>query len=85
MSDRRPLRSPPTAVPIFRIVSLLVMLAVIGLTIDNLYQRAHRLSSAKGDGGGCRQDAFRQRDAFATTSSVPFRCCGCQEEPKAGP
>ena len=40
MSDRRPLRSSSTAVPIFRIVSLLVMLAVIGLTIYNLHQRA---------------------------------------------
>ncbi|MFZ1933746.1 MAG: hypothetical protein WCB27_03315 [Thermoguttaceae bacterium] len=40
MSDRRQLRSPPAAVPIFRIVSVVVMLTVIGLTICNLYQRA---------------------------------------------
>jgi hypothetical protein len=36
MSDRRRLRSTSTAIPIFRIASLLIMLAVIGLTIYNL-------------------------------------------------
>jgi hypothetical protein len=40
MSDRRQLRSPPAAMPIFRVVSLLIMLAVIGLTVYNLHQRA---------------------------------------------
>ncbi len=40
MSDRRQLRSHPAAVPIFRVVSLLFMLAVIGLTIYNLHERA---------------------------------------------
>jgi hypothetical protein len=49
MSDRRQLRSPGTAVPIFRIVSLLVMLAVIGLTIYNLHQRATVGGVAQGE------------------------------------
>ena len=46
MSDRSPLRSSSTAVPIFRVVSLLFMLAVIGLTIYNLHQRASVASFA---------------------------------------
>jgi hypothetical protein len=40
LSDRGHSRSPSTAMPIFRLLSLLVMLAVIGLTIYNLHRRA---------------------------------------------
>lgn len=48
MSDRRPSRSPPAAMPIFRIVSVLVMLTVIGMTIYNLHERSRRGEVASG-------------------------------------
>ncbi len=47
MSDRRRLRSSSAAVPIFRIVSLLFMLAVIGLTVYNLHERS-RVGNPRG-------------------------------------
>ena len=50
MSDRRRLRSPPAAIPIFRMLSLLIMLAVIGLTIYNLNLRGRELVAAAGQG-----------------------------------
>ena len=91
MSDRRPLRSPSTAVPIFRIVSLLFMLAVIGLTIYNLHQRASVASFAP-EGATLRHRGGRRRlpgkrrplsgTALPAISSVPFRR-GSREEAKA--
>ena len=41
MNDRRRSRPTSTAIPIFRVISLMVMLAVIGLTIYNLNGRGN--------------------------------------------
>jgi hypothetical protein len=70
MSDRRPLRSPPTAVPIFRIATLLVMLGVIGLTVYNLQQRAADNGPASGGRQYAEMTGENDKSGDRTTETI---------------